>query len=133
MSKLEAEREALKAENAALRSAADARPAPPAQPQIVFQEMKLTEELKERADTIAAERTAARVVDLLKSDGGADAGATKSLLSGALLDPSREAALSPGTTLEAAQKRVVELLEELDARTRLEGRTRVARHVSKTR
>ena len=121
MAKLEEERFNLKAENEALRQSQDQRPPPPAQPQIIFQEMRLTDELKERADEVAAQRTAERVVGILRADDGGGENATRSYRSGAMVDPSKEEALKPDTSLEQAQQRVVELLEELDARTRLEG------------
>jgi hypothetical protein len=83
--------------------------------------MRLTDELKERADEVAAQRTAERVVGILRADDGGGENATRSYRSGAMVDPSKEEALKPDTSLEQAQQRVVELLEELDARTRLEG------------
>lgn len=84
MAKLEEERFNLKTENEALRQSQDQRPAPPAQPQIIFQEMRLTDELKERADDVVAQRTAERVVGMLRAQDGGGDDATRSFRSGAM-------------------------------------------------
>lgn len=132
MAKLEKERFELKIENEELHRAQDRRPVQPAQPQVIFEEMKLTEELRERIEGIVADRTAAKVVEIIKGTEGVGVDATRSFRSGAMMDSAKEEALKEGTSLKRAQQRVVELLEELDARTRLEG-VRLREAVNQTR
>mmetsp|Transcript_22308 Transcript_22308/g.43392 ORF Transcript_22308/g.43392 Transcript_22308/m.43392 type:complete len:528 (+) Transcript_22308:3-1586(+) len=126
LASLEQERDTLKTQNDTLRSSLDRRPPAPAQPQVVFQEMKLSDEVREGMQALEADTTAHRVLELLqeKAGGVAPGADTKSFMSGVIgrfgLDESKEKALSADCSIQDAQKRVKELLVELESRTRLE-------------
>jgi len=126
LEQLAVEAKRLREENQALKGDAASKDALRLPPQVVFQELRLTDELREKLEDLQANRTAERIAQLLQQPlQGGDASHSKSAALGSVnergIDPLKEVVFAPGTSLDAVQKRIKELLVELDCRTRLEG------------
>ena len=114
MGLLEKERGMLAEEALALREALRASVAPEEQPQVIFQEVVAPwQQIRHKLDDAAAESLAAKVASALRTQ----APQAKQYDP---IDLSKEGALASGAELAAVQKRVKEVLMELDARVRVE-------------
>lgn len=124
LGQLEAINAKLQAENDEMRKAKEAgKDAAAMPPQVVFQESRLSSEVRDKIDDMVANKTAERIAQLLATPASGDeATHSKTASIGERgLDRSKEAVLGAGATVDAAQKRIMELLIELEGRTRLEG------------
>ena len=124
LGQLEAINAKLQAENDEMRKAKEAgKDAAVMPPQVVFQESRLSSEVRDKIDDMVANKTAERIAQLLATPASGDeATHSKTASIGERgLDRSKEAVLGAGATVDAAQKRIMELLIELEGRTRLEG------------